>query len=115
MSNLNLERKRCVPCEGGFPPLLKKQIDELREEIEPAWQIEDLKKIKREFTFKDFKEALVFVNKVGQIAEKEEHHPDILLSWGRVKIELTTHAISGLSINDFILARKIEISYNEKN
>lgn len=109
---LNLERKRCVPCEGSMPPLMKKQIDELREEIEPAWQVEDLKKIKRDFTFKDFKEALDFVNKVGEIAEKEGHHPDIMLSWGKVVIELTTHAIGGLSINDFILARKVEILYN---
>ncbi len=114
MSNLNLERKRCVPCEGGMPPLMKKQIDELKKEIEPAWQVKDLKKVKREFTFKDFKEALVFVNKVGEIAEKEGHHPDIRLSWGKVEIELTTHAIGGLSINDFILARKIGILYNNK-
>lgn len=112
MSNLNLERKRCAPCEGGMPPLMKKQIDELKKEIEPAWQVEDLKKLKREFIFKDFKEALIFLNKAGEIAEKEGHHPDIRLSWGKVGVELTTHAIQGLSINDFILAKKIEILYN---
>jgi len=95
-----------------MPPLMKKQIDELKGEIETAWEVENLKKLKREFTFKDFKEALVFVNKVGEIAEKEGHHPDITLSWGKVGIELTTHAIQGLSINDFILARKIEILYD---
>ncbi len=112
MPNLNLERKRCVPCEGSMPPLMKKQTDELKKEIGSAWQVEDLKKLRREFTFKDFKEALVFVNKVGEIAEKEGHHPDIRLSWGKVMIEITTHAIGGLSINDFILARKVEILYN---
>jgi len=112
MPNLNLERKRCAPCEGGMPPLMKKQIDELKGEIETAWEVENLKKLKREFTFKDFKEALGFVNQVGEIAEKEGHHPDITLSWGKVGIELTTHAIQGLSINDFILARKIEILYD---
>lgn len=95
-----------------MPPLMKKQIDELKGEIETAWEVENLKKLKREFTFKDFKEALGFVNQVGEIAEKEGHHPDITLSWGKVGIELTTHAIQGLSINDFILARKIEILYD---
>lgn len=71
------------------------------------WKVNDGKKLKREFKFKDFKEALSFVNKIGQIAEEEGHHPDIELRWGRVEVELSTHAIGGLSVNDFILATKI--------
>ena len=72
------------------------------------WKVEDGKKIKREFKFEDFKSALAFVNKIGEIAEEEGHHPDIELGWGRVGVELSTHAIGGLSTNDFILAAKID-------
>jgi 4a-hydroxytetrahydrobiopterin dehydratase len=107
--NLNLAQKRCIPCEGGQPPLLKKETDELLQQLETPWQIIDLSTLRQEFTFKDFKDALSFVNKVGAIAEDEGHHPDIELHWGKVVIGLTTHAIGGLSQNDFILARKIEL------
>lgn len=73
------------------------------------WQVEDDgKKIERKFKFKDFKEALVFVNKIGDIAEAEGHHPDIEFGWGYAEIELSTHAIGGLSVNDFIVAAKID-------
>ena len=89
-------------------PLTIQEAQTLLKDI-PAWMLSpDVKKVARQFTFKNFSEALAFTNKVGAIAEEEGHHPDITLSWGKVGIELTTHAIGGLSENDFILAAKID-------
>lgn len=104
---MTLLQKRCIPCEVGTIPLTRDEAEVLLQQT-PGWGIsEDTKKITRTFKFKNFKEALAFVNKVGEVAEAEGHHPDIKLVWGRVGIELTTHAIKGLSENDFILAAKI--------
>lgn len=104
---MKLEQKTCKPCEGGVKPLSGKTLELYLQEIK-VWKIID-NHIEKEFKFKDFKTALDFVNKVGQLAEKEVHHPDIYLSWGKVKITLWTHAIDGLSENDFILAKKIDL------
>ncbi|MFA6136326.1 MAG: 4a-hydroxytetrahydrobiopterin dehydratase [Candidatus Paceibacterota bacterium] len=105
--NNNLTQKKCLPCEGGVPPLDKTQMEELIKET-PGWEItEEGKKIKREFKFKDFKETIVFVNKVAELAESEGHHPDIHIFYSRLELELWTHMIGGLSENDFILAAKI--------
>lgn len=103
-----LAAKVCVACEGGVPPLSKTQAQELNKQLK-SWTVSgDSKWLSKEFKFSNFKEALAFTNTVGEIAEKEGHHPDIVLSWGKVVIELTTHAIQGLSENDFILAAKID-------
>lgn len=89
-------------------PLTIPEAQKLLQEI-PSWTLSsDVKRLFKSFTFKDFAEALAFTNKVGEIAEKEGHHPDIDLHWGRVGVSLTTHAIGGLSVNDFILAAKVE-------
>ncbi|MBI2581831.1 4a-hydroxytetrahydrobiopterin dehydratase [Candidatus Woesearchaeota archaeon] len=104
---MKLEQKTCKPCEGGVKPLSGKTLELYLQEIK-VWKVID-NHIEKEFKFKDFKTALDFVNKVGQLAEKEGHHPDIYLSWGKVKITLWTHAIDGLSENDFILAKKIDL------
>ena len=89
-------------------PLTIPEAQKLLEEI-PSWTLSPgVKSISKSFKFKDFAEALLFTNKVGAIAEQEGHHPDIGLHWGKVDIELTTHAIGGLSVNDFILAAKVE-------
>ena len=104
----DLVQKKCVPCEGGTIPLQSAQIQEYLSQLKTAWDVIEQKKIRKEFKFKDFKEALDFVNKVGELAEQENHHPDISLAWGKVVVELSTHAINGLSENDFILAAKIE-------
>lgn len=104
-----LKDKKCVPCEGGTPPLDSAKIEELLKEV-PGWSVIENKKIEREFKFKNFQLAMEFVNKVAEIAEKEGHHPDIFLhNWNKVKISLSTHAIKGLSENDFILAAKISV------
>ena len=105
---MDLAQKKCVPCEVGGTALTKEEAHVLLAQT-PGWQLdEDAKKISRNFKFKDFKEALAFANKVGAIAEGAGHHPDILLKWGKVVVELSTHAIKGLSENDFILAAKID-------
>ena len=104
---MDLTKKKCVACEGGMPPLSRVEADALLREV-PEWLLAaDTKKISREFKFSDFKSALAFVNRVGEVAEAEGHHPDIFLAYGRVRIELWTHAVCGLSENDFIVAAKI--------
>ncbi|MFA5877505.1 MAG: 4a-hydroxytetrahydrobiopterin dehydratase [Candidatus Paceibacterota bacterium] len=108
--NIHLTDKKCVACEGGIPPLTEAEISTFKPQV-PAWRVSsDTKSILREFVFKDFKEALAFVNKVGAIAEEEGHHPDIkLFEYKNVSISLWTHAIGGLSENDFIVAAKIDL------
>ncbi len=105
---MDLVNQKCVPCEGGTQSLTPDEIKPYIENIKD-WDLDgNGKRIKKDFKFKDFKEALSFVNKVGEIAESESHHPDIELGYGKVKIELSTHAIGGLSVNDFISAAKID-------
>jgi len=104
---MDLINKKCIPCEGGVLPFTKSEAEKLLQEI-PGWELNRaVQKISREFKFKNFVEALAFVNKAGEIAENEGHHPDIKLSYGKVRIEVWTHTIFGLSENDFILAAKI--------
>lgn len=110
----DLSKKKCVPCEGGTLPVDGKYAEEMMIKI-PNWTLsKDHKKITKIITFDDFGEAMIFVNEVGSIAERENHHPDIhLINYNEVLIDLTTHAIGGLSENDFILASKIDnISIN---
>lgn len=104
----NLIQKKCVPCEGGAKPLGVEEVKSYMSELKTDWEVLDDKKITREFKFKDFKEAMVFVNKVADITNQEDHHPDISIHYNKVEILLWTHAISGLSENDFIVAAKIE-------
>lgn len=107
--NIPLLHKTCMPCEGGVQPFTEAQIKEYISQLKTEWEVVENKKIRRKFKFKDFKEAIAFVNKVAEIAEQEGHHPDMrVFGWNKVEIELSTHAIGGLSENDFILAAKIE-------
>lgn len=105
---MDLTTKKCVPCEGGAMPLVGEAIDRYRSMISGDWMIRDGKKIYREFSFADFKGSIEFVNSVATIAEGEGHHPDISIFYNKVLIELWTHAIGGLSENDFIVAAKID-------
>jgi 4a-hydroxytetrahydrobiopterin dehydratase len=102
-----LSSKTCVPCRGGVPPLAGKELEEIARQV-PAWKVVEGHHLTRAFAFGDFREALVFVNKVGEIAESEGHHPDILLAWGKAEITIWTHKINGLTESDFILAAKID-------
>lgn len=102
-----LAKKKCVPCEGGTKPLSPEKARELLMQI-PGWTLAtDSKIISREFTFKNFMDAMEFVSQVADIAEMEDHHPDIHIFYNRVRLDLSTHAIKGLSENDFIIAAKI--------
>lgn len=109
----DLTQKHCVPCEGGTPPLSDAEEDKLKQQV-PKWILlrNDgttlVHKIRRQFIFKDFKEAIAFVNKIAQIADQEGHHPDIYIFYNKVQLELFTHAVGGLSENDFIMAAKID-------
>lgn len=104
----DLSSKKCVPCSIGAIPLNADDIQGFLNNLNEDWKIKDNKQIERTFKFKDFKEALEFTNKVGAIAEAEEHHPDLSLTWGKVIVTLWTHKINGLHANDFILAAKID-------
>lgn len=101
----SLTHKYCQACEAGTPPLTTSEAEALMPQV-PGWTLEE-NKLTRKFKLKTFKEAMLFVNLVADLAEHEGHHPDIYISWIRVRLELTTHAIKGLSENDFIMAAKI--------
>ena len=105
---MELTEKKCVPCEGGVPPIAGQEIDNYTCQLTTPWDVLDEKKIRKEFTFDDFKETMTFVNKVADLAEEEGHHPDMHVFYGKTIVELWTHAISGLSENDFIMAAKID-------
>lgn len=104
-----LASKKCVPCKGGIPPLKGEALLSLYRQLEKGWQIVNEHHLEKEYSFKNFKEALAFTNKVGEVAENEGHHPDILLGWGKVKLTIWTHKIDGLTESDFILAAKCDI------
>jgi len=107
----DLSNKKCVPCEGGIPPFTIDQINTYQKKVD-NWDVkEDIKDqfyLIKEFSFKNFVSSQAFVNKVGEIAENEGHHPDISFGWGYAKVKIYTHAIQGLAESDFILASKID-------
>lgn len=107
MSN-DLARKACVPCRGGVPPLGGRELHDLQTALGGGWETVDGHHLEKEFDFEDFRAALDFTNRVGELAEEQGHHPDIYLSWGRVRIRIWTHKIDGLTESDFILAAKID-------
>jgi 4a-hydroxytetrahydrobiopterin dehydratase len=110
MTEPPLAERRCVPCEGGTPPLTTEQIAPLLGQLE-GWHIEDAgehEQLVKAYRFRDFVTAVDFVNRITPIAEAEGHHPDLLVTWGGVRVQLWTHAAGGLTDNDFILAAKID-------
>ena len=102
-----LTSKKCVPCRGGTPPLTADQIRPLVQQVH-GWEVVENHHIVKRFTFDDFQSALDFVNRVGAVAEAEDHHPDICFGWGKAEITIWTHKAKGLTENDFILAAKID-------
>jgi 4a-hydroxytetrahydrobiopterin dehydratase len=102
-----LAKKRCVPCSGGVQPLKGLELKAVHEKLDGDWRVADEHHLEKEFTFKDFRQALDFTNEVGELAETVGHHPDICLSWGKVRITIWTHKIDGLTESDFILAAKV--------
>ena len=103
-----LADKQCVPCEKGAEPLKGQEIEKRAKELDRDWRVVDEHHLEREFRFDDFRQALDFVDEVGELAEEQGHHPDLYLSYGKVKIQLWTHKINGLHENDFIMAAKID-------
>jgi 4a-hydroxytetrahydrobiopterin dehydratase len=103
-----LASKKCVPCEGNVPPLTEAQARELLKELNDWSLIDEAHLLAKSFRFNNFAETMAFVNKVAAIAEEEGHHPDLTVSYGAVTVELMTHAIGGLSENDYIVAAKID-------
>jgi 4a-hydroxytetrahydrobiopterin dehydratase len=103
-----LAEKECVPCKGGVPPLKGEDLDRLRRQLKPEWKVVGDHHLEREFKFKNFREALDFTNRLGELAEAQGHHPDIYLAWGQVKVTLWTHKIDGLTESDFVMAAKVD-------
>jgi 4a-hydroxytetrahydrobiopterin dehydratase len=102
----DLASKTCVPCRGGTPPLKGEELDDLWRQI-PGWEVVEEHHLRRRFRFKNFREALDFVNRVGELAEEQGHHPDVGFGWGYAEVTVYTHKIDGLTESDFILAAKI--------
>ena len=105
-----LAEKNCVPCRGGVPALQGQELAALARQL-PDWKVIDEHHLARTFKFKNFRHALDFVNRVGELAEQQGHHPDIFLAWGRVEVTTWTHAINGLTESDFILTAKVNRLY----
>jgi len=106
-------RNTCLPCTKKTPKLTKIEISRLLSEV-PEYQLEDINGIEiicKQYTFKNFDMALAFANKIGQIAQEQNHHPQIILEWGKVNLSWWTHSIGGLDTNDFVMAYKSEILY----
>jgi 4a-hydroxytetrahydrobiopterin dehydratase len=103
-----LSQKKCLPCQGGTPPLKGMAIEELHRQIDTQWAVVDEHHLERTYKFKNFRQALDFTNRVGELAESEGHHPDIFLAWGKVVLKLWTHKIGGLTESDFVFAAKVD-------
>ncbi|MDX6304624.1 MAG: 4a-hydroxytetrahydrobiopterin dehydratase [Blastocatellia bacterium] len=98
---------QCVPCRGGVPPLRGAEIEKLLEQLE-GWQAVNEHHLQKTYRFKDFRESLEFVNRIGTLAEQQGHHPDICFGWGKAEVTIWTHKIDGLTESDFVLAAKID-------
>ncbi|HWD20809.1 MAG TPA: 4a-hydroxytetrahydrobiopterin dehydratase [Verrucomicrobiae bacterium] len=103
-----LAQQECVPCKGGHPPLHGAELSRLQPQLNPAWRVVEEHHLERDYKFPDFRQALDFTNKVGALAEVQNHHPDIQLAWGKVKLTLWTHKIDGLTESDFVFAAKVD-------
>ena len=108
MSMEDLARRQCVPCQGNTPRLTGAELQRYALLLGNGWELDGEEKLRRSYKLPDFAAALALVNRIGAIAEAENHHPDLQLGWGKVGVEIWTHAIGGLSESDFVLAAKIE-------
>ena len=110
----SLENEKCVPCKGGVPTLSDSEIDKFSRQLQKGWQVAEkdgIKRLEKSFKFNDFAEALAFTNRIGEAAETQGHHPDILTEWGKTTVTWWTHKINGLHKNDFIMAAKTDELY----
>lgn len=104
----DLAKKECEPCDSKTSPLKGDALKQMQNRLNDGWRVLDEQRLEKQFKFPDFRHALDFVNRVGEIAENQNHHPDIYFTWGQARIQLSTHSIKGLSENDFILAARID-------
>ena len=104
----NLASRSCVPCKGDVPPLAGAELEALAGQLGESWQVVAGHHLEKEFRFGNFIDALAFTNRVGELAEAQAHHPDLHLSWGKVRVEIWTHKIDGLTESDFVWAAKVE-------
>ncbi|HUI05755.1 MAG TPA: 4a-hydroxytetrahydrobiopterin dehydratase [Verrucomicrobiae bacterium] len=109
MNASDLATKECVPCQGGVPPLRGRALKTLHAAVNNGWQLVRRHHLEKEFRFGNFREALDFTNRVGELAERQNHHPDIYLAWGKVKVSIWTHKINGLTESDFFFAAKTDL------
>ena len=108
MEKTHLANKRCIPCQGGTPPLDQRTAAKLLTDLGADWQINRDGHLYKQYVFPDFMGSMTFANKVAELAEQEAHHPDLIIAWGKCAVEIWTHKINGLTESDFILAAKIE-------
>ena len=104
----DLASMECVPCRGGVPPLDRAEIESYLADLGHEWRVVDDHHLEKEFRFADFKQALAYTNRVGELAERIGHHPDIYLAWGKVRLTVWTHKIDGLNEPDFVFAAKAD-------
>lgn len=103
-----LSKKDCVPCRGGVPRLKGQELHALTTQLGNGWEVVEEHHLVKTYPFRNFREALAFTNLIGEISEQQGHHPDILLSWGKVHVTIHTHKIDGLTESDFVLAAKFD-------
>ncbi len=108
IDRMKLSEKKCIPCEGGIPPLSEEECESMLKMIDGNWEVISIHHLEREWSFDDFISALEFTNRLGKICEDEGHHADFEIGWGRVKVRIFTHKIDGLTESDFILASKFD-------
>jgi 4a-hydroxytetrahydrobiopterin dehydratase len=114
-----LAERTCVPCRGDVPPLTREQLAPLVAQLDPSWEVRDVPDqrrgsvmiLRREFRFNDFKEAMAFAVRIGEVAEEQQHHPDLHVAWGKVVVEIWTHKIGGLTESDAVFAAKCDALY----
>jgi 4a-hydroxytetrahydrobiopterin dehydratase len=104
-----LAKRQCVPCRGGVLPLRGAPLEALLEQLDPGWSVVKEHHLEKEYRFKDFADALAFVNRVGALAEEQQHHPDLVLTWGKARVAIWTHKIDGLTESDFVFAAKTDL------
>ncbi|MGD8607557.1 MAG: 4a-hydroxytetrahydrobiopterin dehydratase [Myxococcales bacterium] len=108
---MSLADQDCVPCKGGVPPMGKERAQELLRQLDEGWQINGEGHLERTYSFSDFASAMAFANRVGEVAESQNHHPDLHVAWGRCTVEIWTHKIQGLTESDFYFAAKADRTY----
>jgi 4a-hydroxytetrahydrobiopterin dehydratase len=110
---MSLADNKCIPCSGGVPPLTAEHAQRLLRDLAAGWQLNPQGHLEHGFAFADFAQAMIYANRLADIAEEEGHHPDLHISWGQCKVEIWTHKISGLTESDFFFAAKADRAYDD--